>query len=676
MDKIFSTLKDIATTSFIPFIYNDSNQNSSPDLIYTLPTLIEGYLTSGQEFEQRKDFLSALMIYSQGLNAVPPPSPSTPAHSNTKEKYLQLQKAKQNALKRFMKKSTNGIFEWSLLPNEVLSLIFNFLDIGDLLVCTSICVEWFEFIMDWSEFWDKLLPKIPHMNKATIASIMRRQSKTFCLVGPMDLDVLHGILFCLACPSRSVGLTSSNYENCCFVQELYFDHIFITDIGSTLLEQALRSIGPELKRVEFVSCDTANNQVFKLLSRSPSFHNVAYVSISLTRITKMAFSSNDYNKHYLYTLPSDTEKKLPNPTFKYLSYLKLVPIALFSYNHTYGATLQHIAQIICQSPNLCELIVDADIPFDDGIHIALKQHNPNLQYLTVCSKSTRNIQPVISSTSNHNYRNYQYSNINYVFNGTSSSSSSHKKINDNNNTLITATPSTNLTTNTTKGLRTLIFSDLRGIKLRMVNNHCAGLFKKNFKTLEVLWIRCELGHRLLTELVSCGCPNLREINFSFLLYGGSFDEFCNLLKTFFSKCTALEAITIDSREPGIAGCGKRTHSLAPDKTLILIPIAQYCTQLQNLCVIDGQNRYPNHIDMDFFLETIQEFNIHSKLTYLEAHLYWEKAMDTVRQLKELKTLCLPMQTTPTLPEQLIYPEHLKEKLEKILSERGGGLIYN
>ncbi|KAI9268248.1 hypothetical protein BDA99DRAFT_359804 [Phascolomyces articulosus] len=703
MDKlgsnIFSSFKDITATSFIPFMNSDKNQNSSFNLIHTSPTSIEGYLVSGQEFEQRKDFLSALLIYNQGLLSVPPPSPllssslsSASASSssiciNTKQ-YFQLQKAKRNALNRYMKKSREGIFEWSSLPNEVISLIFGYLDIGDLFVCTSICTEWFEFITDWSEFWEALLARMPHMSKETIMPIMRRQTRTFCLVGPMDLDVLHGILFCLACPSRSVGLTTNTYNDCCFVEELYFEDIFITDIGSTLLEQALRSIGPALKRVEFVNCETANNQVFKLFSRSPSFYTAAHVSISLAWITKNKISSAiGYNKYNHYTLPCDKEKLISNPTLQYLSYLKLSPIPIFVNNHEPVTTLQQIAQIIRRSPNLCELILDAEVPIDYGISVALKQ-NPYLHNLTVCSKSSAKIKTVVSLESN-DYRNDQYSNSNNNNNDNNDNNNTskdtslfHKKLDYNNkkNQLSITTSTTNLTAARTKtavgakGLHTLIFSDSRGTKLRMHHNRCAGIFKKSLKTLEVLWICCDLNLKLFTELVTCGGPCLREINLSFLVYGGSRHGSAILLKTLFTKCPVLEAITIDSRKPGRVYCTTRIHSLAPRNSLVLMSIAQYCPRLRHLCIIDGQYSYPDVIDMDDFIDTTQEFGIQSKLTYLETNLHWGKALDTVQQLKDLKTLCLPIHT-PAWPEHLKYPEDQKEQIQKILSERGGGLIF-
>ena len=428
----------------------------------------------------------------------------------------------------------------------------------------------------------------------------------------------------------------------------------MTDNAILLLEEALRPIAPTLKRAEIHNCDVSNNQVFEIMARS--CFNATHISYSFMRISNTnASPTNDY----FYPCFPDTPKKTWNTTFNNLTYLKVMPLpnildfADSTHNQGPLAALEHLSRIIHRSPNLRELILDAGIKLRYGFNVALK-HCPNIENIMLtCGEE---VQPILTTTKLNDQEDNNIDEDIYEDVGTKTTMRAKSVA-------------------TEKGLRRLILVDPRGIHFGTQDKgENIGIFKKHHKTLEILYLRCDLHRKLFVELSSFGGPNLREINLSFLVDGGSRKECHNAMVMLFSRCPKLEVITIDSREPGRVYCTTRIHSLPGGSSEVLITIGENCPHLRHLTIRDEKFPLGSHA-IESFISIAEERGNSSKLTYLEASINKQNVLQVVQQLKHLKTLRIP-DDKPDLPEMHKYPEDHKEKAQQILSERGGALILD
>ncbi|KAG2220141.1 hypothetical protein INT45_006169 [Circinella minor] len=664
-DTIYSIFKDITTVSSLTTKSKKKNkkqQKKKSGGFTQVPTLktVEEYLAYGHNYEQQNDHLAALIIYNQGLLSLTPPSLSSLIDDDEEDDdshpYVQLEKAKQKVLIILMKRIEG--FSWSSFPNEVVSMIFDSLELGDLLTCANVCSEWFEFIMDSPEFWKRIATEMPEMKKLSLEPLLRQHTQKFELQGPMGVQALEDLFLFLTqislAPEGSSSLTASS-DNCYSIQELSFKDIQMTDNAILLLEEALRSIGPALKRVEICNCDISDKQVFKLMARSCS--NVSHISY-----THMAIRNTGETPNYSYAFPhfTDTSKKPWNISFNNLTYLKVMPLTSLqdymggtSFDYFRFEAFEDLSRIIRRSPHLRELILDTLVRLKYGFSVALK-HCPNIENIMVTSDEK--LQPIITTTSITDYKDSNNEDDDY-------------KDVDTKTTIATKSAAKE------KGLRKLILVKPRGLKFGIEDKgESFGIFKKHHKTLEILYLRCDLHCKLFIELSSFGGPELREINLSFLVDGVSRKECHNAMVMLFSKCPKLEAITIDSREPGRMYCTTRVHSLPGGSNEVLMTMGKNCPRLQYLSIRDEKFPLGYH-DIESFILTAEEGGKSCKLTYLEASINKESMLEIVQRLKKLRTLRIP-DDKPDLPVNHKYVEGHKEKVQQILSERGGTLILD
>ncbi|KAI7852690.1 hypothetical protein BDC45DRAFT_513190 [Circinella umbellata] len=659
-DTIYSVFKDITTVSSLTTKSKKKNgkqQKRKSGGLTHVPTFktVKEYLVYGHNYEQQNEHFAALIIYNQGLLSLTPPSLSSLIDDEDEDDdshpYFQLEKAKRKVLTVLMKCIDR--FSWSSFPDEVVSIIFDSLELGDFFVCTNVCPEWFDFIMDSSEFWKRIAAEMPEMTKLSLEPLLRQQTQKLELQGPIGVHALEDLFLYLTqvspAPKISPSLAASN-DNRYSIQELSFTDIQMTDSAIFLLEKALRSIGPALKRVEICNCDISDRQVFEVLARS--CFNASHISY-----THMEIENTGDSPNYLHVFPHfvDALKKTWNITFNNLTYLKVMPLtslqnrldsAIFDY-YRFEA-LEDLSRIIRRSPHLRELILDGLIRLKYGFDVALK-HCPNIENIMVTSDEE--LQPLITTTSITDYKNSNNEDVN--------------------------TKTTIATKSVTKeqGLRKLILVKPKALNFGIEDKgESFGIFKKHHKTLEILYLRCSLHYKLFLELSSFGGPNLREINLSFLVDGVTRTECHNAMVMLFSKCPKLEAITIDNRESGRIYCTTRVHSLPGDSSEVLMTMGKNCPHLQYLSIRD-ENLPLGYHDIESFISTAEEEGKSCKLTYLEATVNKENMLEIVQRLKKLRTLRIP-DDKPDLPVSQKYVEGHKEKVQQILSERGGALILD
>ncbi|KAG2221750.1 hypothetical protein INT45_007156 [Circinella minor] len=654
-DSINSAFKDITTISSLA---TKSKKQNSGGLTH-VPTLktAKEYLAYGHNYEQQNDHLSALIVYNQGLLSLTPPSLSLLIDDDEKgddsHSYLQLEKAKQKVSIILMKRIDRS--RWSSFPNEIVSMIFNLLELCDLFTCANVCPEWFEFIIDSPDFWERISPEMPERTRLSLEPLLRQKTQKFQLQGPIAVHALENLFIFLAqisrTPEGSFSSTAFN-DNRYSIQELSFEGIQMTDEVIIPFEEALKSIGPALKRVEICNCDIPDKHVFELMAQSCS-------SASHISYTHMGMEKNDNTLRYFNILPHHTDipEKPWDITFNNLTYLKVMPLThlrdhidLNSYRFD---SLEDLSLIICRSPHLRELILDALIPLTHGFSLAL-DHCPNIENIMVTSD--KEIEPIITTTT----RAY--------CEGNNNGDDSYEDVD-------TKTSIATKSVTKQKGLRKLILVKFRGINFGDKDRgNSFGIFKKHHKTLGILYLRCYLNSKLFIELSFFGGPNLREINLSFLVIGVSRKECHNAMVMLFSKCPKLEVITIDSREPGRVYSTAKVHALPGGSSEVLLTMGENCPHLQYLSIRDEKFPLGYH-DIESFILKAEEGGKSCKLTYLEASINKENMLEIVQRLKKLKTLCVP-DDKPDLPVKQKYTEGHKEKVREILSERGGALILD
>ncbi|KAI9496721.1 hypothetical protein BDB00DRAFT_808471 [Zychaea mexicana] len=612
---------------------------AAQELICMFPKSAEGYLASGYLHEQQDDFRTALMVYNQGLQSVPQPQLSC---NNTWSHYIRLEKAKRNALNMLME-HIEGFRR--ILPYDILSLIFEDLELYDLLQCAGVCRSWFDFMLDWPVFWQRLRIEIPKTSRSTLEPLLRRQTQEFRLDGPVTPDSVNGLLLLLAeQPSQDTD------NNSVRVRKLVFTSIHLTHIGIALLQRTLRSIGPGLKHVEFINCSFQDSQLLEFISKSCS--EATHVSFSQSMVTNPSgaisttlydskSSKLDNNRTALSYFSRKTKRMVVIPfTFDFLTHLEI------SGNFYYFEPLQQtsrLLEILCQCPNLMDLILSPGVSIHHThcISQALK-YCPRLRNLTVCNKTE--LKPTIATD--------EYSS------STGDVSSSAPKYDTDNVGIQQVQPSN------ADSLRWLIlgsqsfeFSNLPILPILLERSH---------RTLEFLYLRCNLNRKLFMDLVSYGGPQLREINLSMVIKGGTQQQHKNALITLFSRCPVLEVVTIDNCESGRVYCSSRFHSLVVDND-ILFAIAKSCPLLRRLHVTGSHSH--SILGLSGFAST--------RLAYLEIEIVYQSyLLGIVQKLTSLKTLHTVYSSSRTWPEGYGIPSDHLERLKKILGERGGDLILD
>ena len=226
-DTVRSAFKDITTIPFSTAQNKKKNKKQqkkkSDGLTQALKlTTVEEYLACGYDYEQQDDHLSALIIYNQGLLSSTigedDDDDDDESHPN-----FQLEKAKQNVLAILMKRIEG--FRWSSFPNEVVSLMFESLELCDLFMCATVCPAWFEFIMDSPEFWKRISEKMPAMTRSSLERLLRYQTENFQLQGPIvDVHAVEDLFLLMVkrpvASAVSSSSSTSSIDSRRFIREL------------------------------------------------------------------------------------------------------------------------------------------------------------------------------------------------------------------------------------------------------------------------------------------------------------------------------------------------------------------------------------------------------------------------------------------------------------------------
>ncbi|KAI9276812.1 hypothetical protein BDA99DRAFT_554767 [Phascolomyces articulosus] len=151
------------------------------------PELAKGYFALAQLYREQDDFHTATNIYLQGLESVPSDDPD----------YTLLLKEKEKVRTKIKQRSEDGFYH--LLPYDILCLIFDDLEYKDLLQCTTVCQRWNNFMVEWPEFWNRVLLGMPNVDRSTLVSFIQGRARELRLNGSLDRGVNQDILWLLYC---------------------------------------------------------------------------------------------------------------------------------------------------------------------------------------------------------------------------------------------------------------------------------------------------------------------------------------------------------------------------------------------------------------------------------------------------------------------------------------------
>ncbi|KAI8144025.1 hypothetical protein BJV82DRAFT_656454 [Fennellomyces sp. T-0311] len=269
-------------------------QSLADDLVRRAPTSAKGYLLSGKLYQQQNKLRSASSVYSAGLRLVHP--------TNIEYALLKLEKERVMALiaKRHNEKPP-------LFPYEILNLIFHQLSLSDLLQCANVCESWYHAIVEWPDFWHKIVEK---------------QELHIVRHNPRDLQSLLMVLL---------------HSECHLVNALHFQDVALHSTIVPLLARVIRSISPPLTRLSFEDVDLLTYDLFgPILDAS-------------THMTHFSYKRRNQPQQ-----PSVMMKRRKLPTFRMMTVLKLSGV-------NNSALLTDVIQ---KCPNLEQLYLDSH----DNIH--------------------------------------------------------------------------------------------------------------------------------------------------------------------------------------------------------------------------------------------------------------------------------------------------------------------
>ncbi|KAG2226664.1 hypothetical protein INT45_001011 [Circinella minor] len=121
-------------------------QTMGNNLIRQSPTTAKGYLLSGQIYQNQHQWRAASAIYGSGLRLV---------YQKANSDYALLKREKQRVMAIIAEKHNQE--PSILLPYDILGIIFSSLPLSDLLQCAIVCESWFHAIVEWPEFWNRIL---------------------------------------------------------------------------------------------------------------------------------------------------------------------------------------------------------------------------------------------------------------------------------------------------------------------------------------------------------------------------------------------------------------------------------------------------------------------------------------------------------------------------------------
>ncbi|KAI9244587.1 hypothetical protein BDA99DRAFT_529031 [Phascolomyces articulosus] len=661
----------------------NAQQKEAQVMIATSPASAKGYFFSARTYREQDDLCKALNVYLQGLESVSPDDPQ----------YHLLLIEKKSVARKLEQRNQDGFYH--MLPYDILCLIFGNLENMDLLQCACVCQRWFDFMLEWPGFWDKM----SRVDKSTLELLLRGQTQELYLDGPFAPGLMQGIFSVLG-----IEKVSSS------IQKIYLHKIKISTLDMQLLGAAARCMLSSLKQVDLVDCPFKREDIIQNLlpACSSGLTRVSFsrkVNPSLPKSYFRGRLVDAYSSIITLNISPATHAvispKYNSNYYSTLTYIKIGSFTNYRHGHDYNDSftiLTLVTTMIKKCPNLVHLFLasyDADAHLGDCFLQAIKSC-PRLKNVIV----SRDAQ--MPKTKISNIDDIEYS-INIASSTTSPSSSS--TINTSSSIIGAFKKSfkmedyiiTDASSSTSPGIRRLV---LANYNLDLQTNHVLEVLKHSYASLELLYLEY-YGRQgiatLLSELATYGCPRLREIHLSgsrpTAISVAPVPPITQTLVRLFSGCPALEAVELEEMTNGRA-----YYHLQADKS-VLSAIAKYCPKIRHLCIFAESNIWMKRRDYpcNDLLSLIHRKDDNKESKHSNIMIKGKDVeQQSESQLEYLKILGVDPETAYALVKNLVSLKHLRvscwigingknnerydaskklmESIKKILEERGGSLI--
>ncbi|KAI9244586.1 hypothetical protein BDA99DRAFT_543993 [Phascolomyces articulosus] len=640
---------------------DDTKNTTSQKIILTPSTSSKECLISAQLYQQQGDLNTALIIYAQGLQSIPSDDPEYPL----------LLKEKQKIAGKLKQRNKDGFYH--LLPYDVLYMIFGYLEYKDLLHCSRICRRWFDFMMEWPDFWDTLTSAMPNMDQSTLITLLHGQTQELRLEAPIDPGVVHDIFSFLGA-----------WEDNNFIQTIYLKKVDTSIPTLRLLEKATKCMLTSLKQIEWMSCRVKQEDILRYILPvcSPGLTGVSF-SLNAGYVEPQNNFSNCLidGRHFtitLYRTPPDKQQLLLSSTPDYLA---LTYIKLGSYYHPrqlneYSSNGLYItaASLVKKCPNLVHLFLASNSTDARNISRCLLEvikSCPHLKNLVIY-KNANMPRTIMSDIDENEYGMPTAANITPPPKDKTASSTttifkkSYKSI-------FQLTTQGSASSTTRDGIRRFVFGHYN---MGIESKDFIEVFKHSYASLELLYLGYDgmvLGPIALDKLASFGCPRLKEIRIS---TGDSHSVggeparpvISVVLKRLFSGCPSLEVIKLEESP-------KWTYRHLKLNGDIVETIAKKCPRLRHFHIIDfDKYGFDRNLWRRGFLSFINEAP--SQLECLKmTKLDHETAYALVKNLESLKYLQIRwwIENSENTSDE---KENMVEQMNNILTGRGGSLVVD
>ncbi|KAI9264982.1 hypothetical protein BDA99DRAFT_39988 [Phascolomyces articulosus] len=675
---------------------DDTNkrQKNAQNIIDTSPTSAKGYFLSGQLYQEQNDLHTALIIYLQGLQRVSQDDPQ----------YALMQQKKQKLATKIKQRNQDAIF--SFLPFEVFDLIFINLGFQDLLQCTCVCTQWFNFLVEWPKFWGILSSAVPKdASRSILASLLRGQAQELRLEGPLDCSLIHYIFSFLG-----------SWQNNNFVQTIYLEKLDMSTSDLLLLSSAIRCMSTSLKQIELVNCSVKHDDIMQTIlpACSSTLFHVAFLRRNIAPVApKYAYyHSNSVHQQFTIIL-----KRIPLQTilstntsnyYSTLTYLKVDsaykndPKKQSKQKNLYIDTADRyslITELIKKSPNLSYLSLGVMLSTNGfGLKKCIQQAIKSCPLLIELAISGEQHIPQIIISNDVN----EGSGDGIASTDSTGSPSLYTKITSSTMKAKQFKKSSKMKyqimagSDDVVGLHRFVYA---GYIHEMKESDIIQIFKKFYTSLEFLYLVYDgysVSGSSLYKLASYGCPNLREIHvstnakiISSVGYGVSYTRAGQALLRLLSACPTLESIELrDDKwsEPMIRLDGTLVETIV--KKCPRLQLLRIIT-LRNIWWVNGEysckaflslidKNYKSNNDNDNDNDKIKKGKEKEEPYYVK---------QTPCQLICLKVSEMDHETAYTLVKNLTSLMHLYikwwvtapnetlvQEMKNILTQRGGALV--
>ncbi|KAI8138468.1 hypothetical protein BJV82DRAFT_292898, partial [Fennellomyces sp. T-0311] len=491
----------------------------------TIITKLRYYNNSGEQKVPQKGHLGSGEIYKQGSDHFP----SNKGHQLHKE--VHRVSATLDHIQQIQQ----------LIPYDIWSHIFRYLDSQDLLRCASVSETWCSFIASLPEFWQQLPVQLPLLATGSVIDPQAStgQIQELILSDHVNINLMNDILMFLV------------YWRTSSVQKLSISKAFHsistwTDKSVDLLAQALQSLDTSVQ-VEFIDCMIPSDKVLSPLLESCA--NLGYVSFSQLNLPATNYSA-----------PPLRQLVVPDIGLLSLTYLKLsFEYATYAGDGPIKEGL--LCGIFCKCPNLEHLFLDSNggLHQPECISQALK-HCPRLKNLVMNSRAEMPAS-VMSAIEDHEIHPL----------GRPGPDSIRVQVN---------------------GLQRLV---LGCGKFDLDQVDIGAAFTDSYRSLKYIYLNYGriVGPSALSILADHGALNLQEICVATNLYYQNTSAITSLpthrvLPALFSRCPNLQVIVLYDAHS--AGFHKSADGVIEGDSEVMKVIAEHCLQLHHLRIIGGWHR--------------------------------------------------------------------------------------